>query len=44
MKTFVIATLLCSMLLISACTARELATGAAAGTAGYVIGREDADD
>jgi|MDTB01.1.fsa_nt_gb hypothetical protein len=41
MKTLLILTLSCStLLLLNACTAREVATGAAVGTAGYVIGKE----
>jgi len=33
-----------AMITLSACTTGEVLTGAAAGTAGYVIGKEHADD
>jgi len=36
--------LLVSTLAATGCTGREVATGAAAGAAGYVIGHETADD
>lgn len=41
MKNFVmIALLTASVLTLGACTTREVATGAAAGAAGYVLGHE----
>ncbi len=43
MKTLILLTALSSAILLGACSAREVATGAAAGTAGYIIGK-DADD
>lgn len=39
-----LASTLCSTFVLGGCTGREVATGAAAGAAGYIIGREDADD
>lgn len=44
MKTLVLVAVLSTVVLLGACTGREVATGAAAGAAGYIIGREDADN
>jgi len=44
MKQFISMTLLAAFVLVlAACTTREMATGAAAGAVGYVIGREVED-
>lgn len=44
MKNYMVAILLMSSVLaLGACSTREMATGAAAGAAGYVIGRETND-
>mgnify|MGYP001553936442 CR=1 FL=1 len=44
MKFFLLFTLVLSSLALNACTTRELAVGAAAGAAGYIIGEEARED
>lgn len=43
-RNFTIILAVCSVLALGACTAREVATGAAAAGAGYVVGKEAGDD
>ncbi len=44
MKALILITALTSMTILSACTGREVATGAAAGVGGYVLGRHVEDN